>query len=116
MLVTQALTIKFGRNVVFRLETVKYGRDLSGLGNKNDCIWGGPTLMRPALRIRAERPVLRKFKISIFFFIFRPPLWSSGQSSRLQIQRSGFDSWHYHFFWEAMGLERDPLSLVSTIE
>jgi hypothetical protein len=24
-----------------------------------------------------------------------PPLWSSGQSSWLQIRRPGFDSWHY---------------------
>jgi hypothetical protein len=45
-----------------------------------------------------------------------PPLWSSGQSSWLQIQRSGFDSRHYQIFWEVMGLERGPLSLVSTIE
>jgi hypothetical protein len=46
----------------------------------------------------------------------RPPLWSSGQSSWLQIQRSGFDSRIYHIFWEAVGLERGPLSLASTIE
>jgi hypothetical protein len=47
---------------------------------------------------------------------FWPPLWSSGQSSWLQIQRSGFDSRRYHIFWEVVGLERVPLSLVSTIE
>jgi hypothetical protein len=29
---------------------------------------------------------------------------------------SGFDSQRYHIFWEVMGLERGPLSLVSTIE
>jgi hypothetical protein len=46
----------------------------------------------------------------------RPPLWSSGQSFWLQIQRSGFDSSHYPIFWEVMGLEWGPLSLVSTIE
>jgi hypothetical protein len=45
-----------------------------------------------------------------------PPLWSSDQSSWLQIQRSGFDSRRYQIFWEAVGLERVPLSLVSTIE
>jgi hypothetical protein len=45
-----------------------------------------------------------------------PPLWSSGQSSWLQIQRSGFDSPHCQIFWEVVGLERGPLSLVSTIE
>jgi hypothetical protein len=44
-----------------------------------------------------------------------PPLWPSSQSSWLQIQRSGFDSRRYHIFW-VVGLERDPLSLVSTTE
>jgi hypothetical protein len=29
----------------------------------------------------------------------RPPLWSSGQSSWLQIRRPGFDSRHYQIFW-----------------
>jgi hypothetical protein len=46
----------------------------------------------------------------------RPPLWSSGQSSWLQIQRSGFDSRCYHIFCEVVGLERGPLSLASTTE
>jgi hypothetical protein len=46
----------------------------------------------------------------------RPPLWSSCQSSWLQFQRSGFDSRHYQIFWEVVGMERGPLSLVSTIE
>jgi hypothetical protein len=44
------------------------------------------------------------------------PLWSSGQSSWLQIQRSGFDSRLYQIFEEVVGLERDPVSLVNTIE
>jgi hypothetical protein len=44
------------------------------------------------------------------------PLWSSGQSSWLQIQRSGFDSRGYQIFLEVVGLERIPLSLVSTTE
>jgi hypothetical protein len=46
----------------------------------------------------------------------RPPLWSSDQSSWLQIQRSGFDSQRYQISWEVVGLERGPLSLVSTTE
>jgi hypothetical protein len=60
----------------------------------------------------------------------RPPLWCTGQSSWLhngdvlcflwgeflQIQRYGFDSRRYQIFWEVVGLERGPLSLVSTIE
>jgi hypothetical protein len=45
-----------------------------------------------------------------------PPLWSSGKSSWLQIQRSGFDSPRYQIYWEVVGLEQGPLSLMSTIE
>jgi hypothetical protein len=45
----------------------------------------------------------------------RLPLWSSGQSSWLQIQRSGFDSLLYQIF-SVVGVERGPLSLVSTTE
>jgi hypothetical protein len=48
--------------------------------------------------------------------ILELPLWSSGQSFCLQIQRSGFDSRRYQVFWEVMGLEQGPLSLVSTTE
>jgi hypothetical protein len=46
----------------------------------------------------------------------RLPLWSSGQNSWLQIQRSRSDSRDYQIFWEVVGLERGPLSLASTIE
>jgi hypothetical protein len=46
----------------------------------------------------------------------RPPLWCSGQSSWLQIQRAVFDSRSYQIFLEVVGLEQAPLSLVSTIE
>jgi hypothetical protein len=45
----------------------------------------------------------------------RPPLWSSGQRSWLQIQRSGFDSRRYQIFCEVVGLERGPLSLMSKL-
>jgi hypothetical protein len=38
------------------------------------------------------------------------------KSSWLQIQRPGFDSRRYQIFWEAVGLEQGPLSLVSTTE
>jgi hypothetical protein len=43
-------------------------------------------------------------------------LWYSGQSSWLQIQRSGFDSRCYQIFRGVVGLERVPLSLMSTTE
>jgi hypothetical protein len=45
-----------------------------------------------------------------------PPLWSSGQSSWLQKQRSEYDPRHNQIFWEVVGLEWGPLSLVSTTE
>jgi hypothetical protein len=45
-----------------------------------------------------------------------PRLYSSGQGSWLQIQRPGFDSRRFQIFWEVVGLEQDPLSLVSTPE
>jgi hypothetical protein len=44
-----------------------------------------------------------------------PPLWSSGQSSWLQIRRPGFDSRHYQKK-KVLGLEWGPISLVSTTE
>jgi hypothetical protein len=43
-------------------------------------------------------------------------LWSSCQSSLLQIQRYGFDSRYYQIIWELVGLKRGSLSLVSTTE
>jgi hypothetical protein len=43
-------------------------------------------------------------------------MWSSGQSSWLQIHKSGFDSRRYQIFCGVLGLERGPLSLVSTTE
>jgi hypothetical protein len=46
--------------------------------------------------------------------LVQPPLWSSGQSSWLQIRRPGFDSRHYKK--KVVGLERGPLSLVTTTE
>jgi hypothetical protein len=49
-------------------------------------------------------------------FVSLPPLWSSGRSSWLQIQRLGFDFLLYQIFWGAVDLERSPLSLVSTSE
>jgi hypothetical protein len=46
----------------------------------------------------------------------RPPLWSSGQSSWLQIQKSRVRFPQLQIFWEVVGLERGPLSLVRIIE
>jgi hypothetical protein len=56
------------------------------------------------------------YNFLLYFMVLLPPLWSSGQSSWLQIQRSWFDSRRYQIYWEVVGLERGPLRLVSTIE
>jgi hypothetical protein len=45
-----------------------------------------------------------------------PPLWSTGQSSGYRSRGPGIDSQCYQIFWEVVGLERGPFSLVSTIE
>jgi hypothetical protein len=56
--------------------------------------------------------------ICIYYILYAcvlwPPLWSSGVSSWLQIQRSRFDSRNYQIFWEVVG--PGPLSVVSTSE
>jgi hypothetical protein len=54
--------------------------------------------------------------LAVFQFLnllHRPPLWSSGQSSWLQFQRTRV---RYQIFWEVVGLERGPLSLVTITE
>jgi hypothetical protein len=50
----------------------------------------------------------------IMLYRFTDCMWSSGQSSWLHIQRSRFGSRRYQIFWEVVGLERGPLSLVIT--
>jgi hypothetical protein len=62
------------------------------------------------------QPRLCPTSISLLPQSERPPLWSSGHSSWLQIQRSGFDSWHYETFSEVVRPSRGPLSLVCTTE
>jgi hypothetical protein len=50
-----------------------------------------------------------EFMLSIYA-ITRPPLWSSGQSSR----GPGFDSRHYQIFWEIVGDTLYPQKLALT--
>jgi hypothetical protein len=79
-------------------------------------LWCGVCSVRESnLRIRRIRG--RNFSCSFYLQIInrRPPLWSSGQSSWLQIRRHGFDSRHYQNK-KVVGLERSPISLVSTTE
>jgi hypothetical protein len=70
----------------------------------------GPNLINTSFTNRSTYPTL------YVVWHTNTTLWSSGQSSCPQIQRSGFDSWRYEIFWEVVGLERGPLNLVSTIE
>jgi hypothetical protein len=62
------------------------------------------------------RYLLNIFSMANINIIRRDRLWSSGQSSWLQIQMSGYDSLRYEIFWELGGGERGPLSLVSKTE
>jgi hypothetical protein len=60
--------------------------------------------------------VCRNFNKIAFHIKKRLPLWSSGQSSWLQIQRSGFDSRYYEIFLEIVVLEWGSLRLLSATE
>jgi hypothetical protein len=50
-------------------------------------------------------PKIPIFSHAIILYSYEK-VWSSGQSSWLQIQRPGFDSQLYHIFREVVGLER----------
>jgi hypothetical protein len=50
---------------------------------------------KPNVAIQAARTYSNEINLFSYFHSFRPPLWSSGQSSWLQIRRPGFDSRHY---------------------
>jgi hypothetical protein len=72
---------------------------------------------QPSLEESARsRLVFASLDLATIIILQGPPLWSSGHSSWLQIQRSGYDSRRYHIFWQIIGLERGPLRHVSTIE
>jgi hypothetical protein len=57
----------------------------------------------------------RRVFMNLILFLW-PPLWFSVQGFWPQIQSSGFDSRRFQIFWEVVGVERGPFSLVSTIE
>jgi hypothetical protein len=64
---------------------------------------------------RSVGTVRSRTQATEFSWLLLSPLWSSGQSSWLQIRRLGFDARHY-IEKIVVGLERGPLSLVSTTE
>jgi hypothetical protein len=53
---------------------------------------------------------------NVYYKYFWPPLWSSDQSSWLQIQRYEFDFRRYQIFWEVVCPERGLPKLVSIIK
>jgi hypothetical protein len=63
-----------------------------------------------------NKPFERILPFLSIWCIDRLLLWSSDQSSWLQIQRSRFDSRHYHVAREVVGQDWGPFSLVSKIE
>jgi hypothetical protein len=77
---------------------------------------------RKETNVASEVPTAVVMQVTIFWDLapsslyVRPPLWSSGQSSWLHIRRPGFNSSHYQKKKKVAGLERGPLSLVSTTE
>jgi hypothetical protein len=75
-----------------------------------------PVVCRPMRQQRCVTGKKNCFNIILGRHYTGPPLWCTGQSSCLQIQRSWFDSRRYQIFWEVVGLEQGPLSLVSTTE
>jgi hypothetical protein len=92
----------FGRNTCFHL----HGRTLS---RAREMLY---TYISQVIGSEWERKILKIKKNSV---PIRLPLWSSGQSSWLQIPRSRV--WFPTLIsWEVVGLERGPISLASTIE
>jgi hypothetical protein len=65
------------------------------------------------LEIKILWPIFKYFEALLQHW---PSLWSSGESFWLQIQRSEFNYRRYQILWQVVGLERGPLSHVSTTE
>jgi hypothetical protein len=72
------------------------------LGGRESILWRTTIGYREYFRYNLTACIILK----MFWGMKRPPLWSNGQSSWLQIQRPGFDSRRYKIFWEVVGLEQ----------
>jgi hypothetical protein len=83
------------------------------------CIYSFVSSVDSLLREEAfENTVSQTAEISVGLIIIRIN-WLCGLVVRVPGYRSrgsGFDSHQYPIFWEVVGLERSPLSLVSVIE
>jgi hypothetical protein len=98
-----------------RLDTQKFSNMFWNL--KAQCrVHKDPSLVIIVSQINPVHVIPHYFSNICSYIIF-PVVWSSGQSSWLQIQRSGLDSRRYQLFWEVVGLEqlRDLYSSPSII-
>jgi hypothetical protein len=82
-------------------------------------VWGGTVLFSWTFNDVSKESSVFSFKVWEQVVLFTDTAFGAtrfSESSWLQVHRSGFDSQFYQIFWEVVGLERGPLSLVSTIE
>jgi hypothetical protein len=93
---------------------------LASLWSRSVRNWQSHAVIRHAAPCVALALCQSYFCKAVFYVCYiqsvRPPLWSCGQSTWLQIQRSGFHSQHYQIFLDVARLEQSPLSLASTTE
>jgi hypothetical protein len=71
------------------------GNKVSTAGDTRILWVGGDYGPSSAVQFQNNRIVTSKVAWFIHIFLTLPPLWSSGPSSWLQIQRPLFDFWHY---------------------
>jgi hypothetical protein len=104
--------------------TAAYRRSDCQLVRIEDATWSTwriPTTVFPVFQtgaatfLSSSSSVVIVTKYCKFLHCYWPPLWSSGQSSWLQIRRPGFDSGTTRKK-KVVALERGPLNLVSTTE
>jgi hypothetical protein len=79
------------------------------------CIWLFAPPWEYSIHAQPEWASYIRRMVTTIEFLFDIQLWR-WFLSWLQIQRPGFDSRRYQIFWEVVGLERGPLSLVTTTE
>jgi hypothetical protein len=76
---------------------LRHSRAIKSSKGKQNCNTRESLIHRTAKdRIASSNQVVLCIIYWRVYLLSRPPLWSSGQSSWLQIRRPGFDSRHYH--------------------
>jgi hypothetical protein len=115
--VNRLATVTGKVNLYLRLMSTFLSRSLHHLSTSSDIYGVYVSLVRHTLAISLSSEYftvqINCTQYSPSFIWQRPPLWSSGQSSWLQIRRPGIDSRHYPPppKKNVVGMERGPLSL-----